>query len=434
MKKIVKLIIIIPVTIGIIVGIIMAFKSQFNLSKDKKIEEIFSKSSTKSAEVTKFYTYGKSLNIEGKIAGIAKDNYEGIRIIVTDGDKYNKEYKANAEFKDNNLLFSFKSNINNSINLDDLPAGNKYYVQVRLKVNNSKDHKYYLLSNSSKYKNIEYYTLTKDKKNNKINIKFETQNYNNKEYKYLGITVNETKLPKDIYDFVIDAGHGGTDKGNTNGNYSEAGIMLDYAKDLKTELESKGYKVKLTRDDANTNEYTYTNMYDEDGRIGIACKTKAKRMISLHTNDTGCTGVEVYAPNNSDLTLAKSIADNICNKTSFEYSTSNSFKSLDGVYVKNYRKADIASFSASLKKKGIEPYNITTNTPYLYTIREVGGIATNAYVDGRNTAYSANKYYNSNQGIECYVVSLGNIKTQLDLDILLNQRDTIVNAIANVKY
>ena len=31
----------------------------------------------------------------------------------------------------------------------------------------------------------------------------------------------------------------------------------------------------------------------------------------------------------------------------------------------------------------------------MYTIREVGGLATNAYVDGRNKSYSANEYYKS---------------------------------------
>ena len=45
-------------------------------------------------------------------------------------------------------------------------------------------------------------------------------------------------------------------------------------------------------------------------------------------------------------------------------------------------------------------------------------------------AYGTNKYYNSNQGIECYQVSIGSIKK--DKDILLNEKDKIVNAIADV--
>ena len=66
-------------------------------------------------------------------------------------------------------------------------------------------------------------------------------------------------------------------------------------------------------------------------------------------------------------------------------------------------------YENTANKKGYEPYKITTDTPYLYTIREVGGIATNAYVDGRNKDYSKNEYYRTNQGIECYQIELGYI-------------------------
>lgn len=213
MKRIWQLIIIVPIAIGIIWGIGITFKNQFKISDQRAIKDnIFGTAMTKTAEITKFYTYGTSLNIEGKIPGISKDNYQGIRIYLTNGADYTKEYKAEVSFEEGNLKFSLQNDINNAINLDELEFG-KYYIKVRLKVNNSKDYKYYLLSNSSEYKDIEYYTLTKEEKNNKIDIKFETENYENKEYKYLGITVSEGTLPEDVYDFVVDAGHGGKDKG-----------------------------------------------------------------------------------------------------------------------------------------------------------------------------------------------------------------------------
>ena len=85
--------------------------------------------------------------------------------------------------------------------------------------------------------------------------------------------------------------------------------------------------------------------------------------------------------------------------------------------------------STNSVERDYEPYPLTIDTPYLYTIREVGGIATNAYVDGRNTTYSANAYYNSNQGIECYQIHLGSIKN--NLNELLNQKDNYLNAIAS---
>jgi N-acetylmuramoyl-L-alanine amidase len=431
MKKVWKWLITIPFIIGMIFAIwFTASENLLSVTDSQKLDNVFGVVVTKPAKITKFYTYGTSINIEGIISGVSKDNYEGIKIIVTDGGEFSKEYETTASFEDGNLAFLSSASMNNAINLEELENGNKYYVVARLQVNNSKDYKYYLFENDSEYEDIEYYSLTKEEKNNKIDIKFDTQEYDEKTYSYLGITVTESALPKNVYDIVIDAGHGGADKGVSSGKYTEADITLEYAKTLKNQLEEKGYKVKLTRDDSNSSSYTYYNMYDDDGRISVACKTQAKYMISLHTNDDGANGVEVYAPNNCDLSLAKQIADGICNSSSLSYSTSTSYKEASGVYVRNFRQADITSFSASLKAKGIEPYTITTSTPYLYTIREVGGIATNAYVDGRNTSYSANKYYNSNQGIECYQVSLGNIKNEIDT--LLNEETAIVNAIASV--
>ena len=64
----------------------------------------------------------------------------------------------------------------------------------------------------------------------------------------------------------------------------------------------------------------------------------------------------------------------------------------------------------------------------MYTIREVGGIATNAYVDGRNKSYSANPYYRSNQGIECYQIEMGYIKN--DLENIKTQMEQYVTAIS----
>ena len=103
---------------------------------------------------------------------------------------------------------------------------------------------------------------------------------------------------------------------------------------------------------------------------------------------------------------------------------------LNGVYVRNFTKQVIKEYENTANRKGYEPYNITLDTPYLYTIREVGGIATEAYVDGRNTSYAANKYYNSNQGIECYQLELGYIKN--DLEIIKNEEDESTKAIAEV--
>lgn len=62
-------------------------------------------------------------------------------------------------------------------------------------------------------------------------------------------------------------------------------------------------------------------------------------------------------------------------------------------------------------------------------IRETGGIATKAYVDGRNTSFGKNKYYNSNIGVEAYLLELGYINNDDELVKLLNEQDYYVKAI-----
>ena len=77
-----------------------------------------------------------------------------------------------------------------------------------------------------------------------------------------------------------------------------------------------------------------------------------------------------------------------------------------------------------------EPYNITTSTPFLYMIRECGGIATNAFVDGRNKVYGKNNFVNSNIGIETYVVELGNMINNKDLENVVNHSDLYMKGIS----
>lgn len=133
--------------------------------------------------------------------------------------------------------------------------------------------------------NIEYYTVSGENGNNKIDIKFDKKVFENTEYDYLSINVANAELPEDVYDVVIDAGHGGTDSGEKSGKDTESDIVLEYANLLKEKLGAQGLKVKMTRTNANTGTYTSTNMYSPNGRITEACKSKAKLMISLHINN-----------------------------------------------------------------------------------------------------------------------------------------------------
>jgi N-acetylmuramoyl-L-alanine amidase len=429
-KKFLKILILILMIVGIILGISITIKRQVpELSRKNAEVSIINRIQTKAAEATECYTYGRSLNINGKISNVSKDNFESAKLVITNGSDYEKEYTLDYSFDGSDLVFTSTKELNKGIIIDEL-ENSEYYILLRLKLNNSVDAKYYSFFSSSNSNDIEYYTVTKDGTNKKANIEFVEKTYNNNEYSLLRISFEETSLPDDVYDIVIDAGHGGKDKGENAGSVTEADVALEYANSLKTKLENEGYKVKLTRDENNSDSYTYTNMYDSNGRISVACKSKAKLMISFHINQgsSSLSGLEVYCPSNCNLDFASSMASKIVMNSNINYSNNNSYKKCDGVYVWNFTNTVIKEFESTANKKGYEPYPITTSTPYLYTIREVGGIALGAYVDGRNTDYSKNEYYDSNQGIECYQIELGYIKT--DLSIITSEVEDYTSAIS----
>lgn len=434
LKKIIRATILIVIIIVICVGVTIAIKKVIPQNQENKInEKVFGLVQSKEAEITEIFTYGTTFNLSGRLTSISKDNFENAKLIITDGLDYEEIYKLSSEIVDGNLVFTTSEEINKGIILDKL-GEKEYYLLLRVKLNNSVDPRYYTFVNTSEYSNIEYFTITQDNENRKVSIQFLEKAYDKKDYNYLSINIKNENIPNEVYDIVIDAGHGGKDTGEKSGSDTEADITLEYAKLLKNSLEEKGFKVKLTRDDDNTGSYTYTNTYDDNGRISIACETRAKYMVSFHINNgsSSLSGLEIYSPCKSNLDLAESMANNITQTTSINFSNNTSFKKSDGIYVKNFTSNVIKEYESTASKKGYEPYSITLDTPYLYTIREVGGIATNAYVDGRNKEYSANKYYNSNQGIECYQIELGYIKN--DLEIIKNEKEGYVASIAKAIY
>jgi len=429
-KKVITIIMVVVILITIYQYLVIAIKGGFFKKTETKVDEkIFSMVQNKEAEVTEFFTYGTSFSLSGRITNISKDNFESARLILSDGLEYEKTYKLETQIVEGNLVFD-TGEINVGIGLDKL-ENKECYLLIRLKLNNSTEPRYYTLKNISDYKNIDYYTVTKDDQNRKINIGFLNKKSKDEAHNFLIIDVDKVEdLPEDVFDIVIDAGHGGSDTGEKFSGETEESITLEYAKLLKMELEEKGFKVKLTRDDSNTSLFTSTNVYHANGRITIACESKAKYMISFHVNNgaNNLKGLEIYSPCRSNLKLAENIANKIVQNTSIQFSNNNSFKEAEGVYVRNFTKSVIKDYENTAKVKNYEPYPITLDTPYLYTIREVGGIATNAYVDGRNKEYSANKYYNSNQGAECYQIELGYIKN--DLEIIKGEKEQYVKAIA----
>jgi len=415
-------------------------------SKETRLtKELLSNTSEKYAEIDRYIVYGTHLNIEGVIdEKIYEDNIISAELVFKSIEDKIQTFEIEYEMSHNDkFTFYTSENINQGIDLESLKKGNYYvFIKIKEKNLNKKDEDgdivtYYSLKNKTKYNNLEYYTITKNNKNNKIDIIFDNLVLDEGKKEYMNIKIEETKLPENVYDIVIDPGHGGKDGGAVttyNGKeYAEKDITLDYAKDLKKALKELGLKVKLTRDGTNEEELGIYDMYGSGGRAVIPNEVKAKYTLSLHLNSAEYKmnngGIEIYAPSNAKLEFAKLLADNLVEYAKTSYSPNVTARVEDGVYVRNYSYYEIETSAKNNKESGYDPYNITTDTPYLFMVREPGGIATNAYVDGRNKSYGKNTYYNSNMGVESYLVELGFMNSNSDFENILNNRKLYVEGI-----
>ena len=93
---------------------------------------------------------------------------------------------------------------------------------------------------------------------------------------------------------------------------------------------------------------------------------------------------------------------------------------------------EIESSLEGYDEKGYKPYNVTEKSNYLYMIRETGGYLTGAYVDDSNPdKVGVNPYYKNNIANESYLLELGYLSNQSDLDILIKSQDKLANAISD---
>ena len=375
-------------------------------------------------ELVEYNRYGKHLNMK------FMTNIDNPKLVLKDKEQ---DYVIPLYKQDNYYVTS--EYINMGINLDSIPVGN-YVVLLKETTKNDKGedvNKYHHFKNGTTYSNMEYYTITKkDENGNTYNNKVDFAWDNYEDYKFLKLDVNRSELPSDVYDIVIDPGHGGNDPGAVKGKAHEADFNLKYALLLKEKLEGIGLKVKLTRESDVS-----IKSYGAGSRTAIPYETKAKLMLSLHQNSGNkyAKGVEIYMAYGDNSHMAKKLASNIANKTSIGYSNNNQNKVSDGVYVRVFTDSDIANSSKQAAKKGWTYYTQKPNTTYYYFIRETGGYMTKAFVDGRNPEYEANPYINENYGVEAYLVEMGFITNSNNLKALTDEQDGYLNGLFEaVKY
>lgn len=363
-----------------------------------------------------YYIFGNHFNFNGCI----NEELTNAQLVLMN-ENQEIELKVESEYTNDKTCFYVSDKINDGIKLDDLEVG-----EYLLLIKSNED--YYSFINNTKYDDLKYYTITKNKKNNEVKIMFDSADKKN----YVKFKIKRANLPDNVYDIVIDPGHGGKDSGATaklNGKtYYESNLTLKISLLLKEKLESAGLKVKLTRDSD-----VFLSNYDKGGRSVIPNYYNSKLSISLHLNSsTGNQkygGVEVYIPNDVNLDFAKIISTNMGNEIGISKRLTN--KVSDGIYFTYFDEYDIESANKSMIEKKMKPYDIKLGSPYMYMIREVGGICTHAYVDDRNQDYGENMYYDSNKVSEPYLIEMGYMNYEPDLIKIVNNPEKIVESLYN---
>lgn len=409
---------------------------------EEEIKNVLADVTDDRVSVSKYYVYGTHLNLEGTLTAekeiqsmelLLVDDAKGVSSEETDDTSSSASAVDEAERiytltktigEDGSYAFQTSANINDGVNLENIPDGN-YCMLLRAAYSDG-THAYYSLTDASGEQAITYYTLTKDNSNQKIQMSF-AQDTDGTNLNYLEVNVAKSALPDDVYDIVIDAGHGGKDTGASGNGYTESELTLQYAKALKSALEDKGYKIKLTRDGSEpADENMAYTMYDEDGRVSNACRSGAKYCLCLHLNSNAEKltrgGVQIYCSIRGNGDFAKLVADGIVADAGTGYSNMQSDRVTDGVYAAPYSEKGISKNVATAEKYGYTPYDYS-GVDSLFMIRELGGIATGAFVDGRDTRYGSNEYRNSNTGVETLLIELGYISIDEDLkNIISNQK------------
>ena len=197
---------------------------------------------------------------------------------------------------------------------------------------------------------------------------------------------------------------------------------------LKAELEKLGLKVKLTRE-----EDIFLDNYGDNGRAVIPNEVSSKYSISIHLNSfdgiMNYGGVEVYTPNDINYDLASILATNISEIVGFSRKYTNKIDK--GIYHTYFTKQDVKESKEEMLSNNLKSYDIQVGAPIMYMIREVGGVSTHAYIDGRNDKHGLNKYYNSNKTAEPYLIELGYMNYKKDLENIVNKKEVFSKAISS---
>lgn len=122
---------------------------------------------------------------------------------------------------------------------------------------------------------------------------------------------SESQPPRQSTTVIIDAGHGGFDRGGIPGQrVAEKTVALDVAQRLHRVLEASGYRVVMTRD---------SDVFVPLGtRVAIANSYSNAIFVCVHFNSarrSGANGIETYFYNRDSLALASAVHYSVTRST-----------------------------------------------------------------------------------------------------------------------
>ncbi len=405
---------------------------------DKYTKNIYTSIDTNTASLEYFARYGTHLNFEGSLKINEEIFPDNVNLIIRSSYK---EYELPLEYKlvDDEISFKTSEYINGGINLEILPEGEYIFLLKVETVNKagSKNFCYYSLENCTDYEGFSYYTISSENSCNNVILEFDSHEYSfgkrrGEVLPVVKISISQTQLPEEYYDIYLEVGHGGDDPGAVgmlNGEeVTEYDLNIAIAQRVKVLLQNMGYKVILSHE---------TNIdppsYGKGGRAVLPNEVKAKYSFSIHCNSHELsiyTGTEVYAAKGSDFSFASLLAEKIVELSGGSYSNQtpneNHYYQADkGVFVRLFTPENVESTNKDALDCGAKAYeNIKAyETNYYYMIREIGGIVTGAYVDGRNTEYGSNPYVNSNDVAEPYILEMNYVNNEESLLSLINNQE-----------
>lgn len=121
-----------------------------------------------SVKIDKYFIYGTYFNLEGSLDIPNSYKVKKASLVLRKDSGKEREYSIKYKVDNRKLTFKASEKINEGIYLEDIEKGNYYLILKLLYDDNSTE--YFSILNNTEYKNTQYYTITRNKSNKKIDI------------------------------------------------------------------------------------------------------------------------------------------------------------------------------------------------------------------------------------------------------------------------